>query len=313
MARKRKNAKNKSLRNLALFIAAICLLVELIGYIPGVAFNGWTDVAVMLGFTNPSVTPEGEMEVHFIDVGNADCIFVRQEDKTMLIDAGEAHTDEEVVAYLQSYGVTHLDLVIATHPHADHIGGMATVLDTFSVGQYVMSFMPESATPTTAAYLRILETIDKKEIPLKEAVVGDIYELGTARVQILGPMEETTEKNDMSVITRLTFGDRAFLFTGDAEKGVEKTLANSGYDLSADVLKLGHHGSNTSNSSLLLGKVKPQCAVITCGADNSYGHPHKEVLQRLKAMDIPVYRADLCGHIVITTDGSTYTVDVEKG
>ena len=312
MARRRKMTKKKFVRYVAIAVTVVCLLVELIGYIPGIAFNGWSDIAAAVGMKNPTVTAEGELEVHFIDVGNADAIFVRQEDKTLLIDAGESTTYNDLQWYLEDYGVTHLDM-IATHPHADHIGGMAKVLEHFSVGQFIMSFMPESATPTTNTYLRMLEVLDEKDIPICEAKVGDVYELGTARLQILGPIEETTEKNDMSVVTRLTFGERAFLFTGDAESGVEKQLVNSGYDLSADVMKLGHHGSKTSNSSLLLKHVSPQCVVATCGADNDYGHPHKEVLKRLDAMDITLYRADISGNIVITTDGETFTVETEKG
>lgn len=301
------------MRNIAIVVAIVCLAVELVSYIPGISFNGWSDISAALGVTNPPVTAEGELEIHFIDVDNADCIFVRQQDKTMLIDAGESHTYDRVESYLEDYGVTHLDLVIATHPHADHIGGMPAVLEHFSVGEFVMSFMPEDATPTTKTYIHMLELLDEKEIPVHEAQVGDVYELGIARLQILGPIEETDEKNDMSVVTRLTFGDRAFLFTGDAESGVEKQLVNSGYDLSADVLKLGHHGSKTSSSSLFLKTVSPQCVVATCGADNDYGHPHREVLQRLDSMGITLYRADISGNIVITSDGETFKVSTEKG
>lgn len=313
MARKSKMAKKRLIRNIAIVIAVVCFVVECVGYIPGIPFNGWSDISAALGLTNPSVTAEGELEIHFIDVDNADCILVRQQDKTLLIDAGESVTYERVERYLQDYGVTHLDLVIATHPHADHIGGMPNVLERFSVGEFVMSFMPDDATPTTKTYIRMLELLDEKDIPVREARVGDIYELGTARLQILGPIEETDEKNDMSVVTRLTFGDRAFLFTGDAESGVEKQLVNSGYTLSADVLKLGHHGSKTSSSSLFLKAVSPQCAIATCGADNDYSHPHREVLQRLDAMGITLYRADISGNIVITSDGETFKVSTDKG
>lgn len=313
MASKRKMTKKKLMRNAAIVVAIICLAVELVSYIPGISFNGWSDISAALGLTNPPVTAEGELEIHFIDVENADCIFVRQQDKTLLIDAGESTTFDRVERYLEDYGVDHLDLVIATHPHADHIGGMPSVLERFSVGEFIMSFMPEDATPTTRTYIRMLELLDEKEIPVREAKVGDIYELGTARLQILGPIEETDEKNDMSVITRLTFGDRAFLFTGDAESGVEKQLVNSGYPLSADVLKLGHHGSKTSSSSLFLKAVSPQCVIATCGAENDYGHPHREVLQRLESMGITLYRADVSGNIVITSDGETFKVSTEKG
>jgi len=309
---KRKYTKKQITRTVAIAFAALCLLIELISYIPGVSFNGWSDISKALGMTQPSVTAEGELEVHFIDVGNADCIFVRQQDKTLLIDAGESTTYDRVKNYLMDYGVTTLDMVVATHPHADHIGGMPSVLEDFEVGQFIMSFMPDSATPTTKGYLRMLELLDEKNVTICEAKVGDVYELGTARLQILGPIEETTDKNNMSVITRLTFGDRAFLFTGDAESGVEKDLVENGYDLTADVMKLGHHGSKTSNSSRLLSAVSPQCVVATCGKDNDYGHPSLEVLRRLEAMDITLYRADVSGHIVITSDGEKFTVRTEK-
>ncbi len=309
---KRKYTKKQITRTVAIAFAALCLLIELIGYIPGVSFNGWSDISAALGMTQPSVTAEGELEVHFIDVGNADCIFIRQQDKTLLIDAGESTTYDRVKDYLLDYGVTKLDMVVATHPHADHIGGMPSVLEDFEVGQFIMSFMPDSATPTTKGYLRMLELLDEKNVTICEAKVGDVYELGTARLQVLGPIEETTDKNNMSVITRLTFGDRAFLFTGDAESGVEKDLVESGYDLTADVMKLGHHGSKTSNSSRLLSAVSPQCVVATCGKDNDYGHPSLEVLRRLEAMDITLYRADVSGHIVITSDGEKFTVRTEK-
>ena len=312
MARKYTKKQKKMIRTVALAVVAVCLLVELIGYIPGIEFSGWDDVAEALGFRGSSITAEGELEVHFIDVGNADCILVRQEDKNLLIDAGERNDEDVILQYLANHGVEHLDLVIATHPHADHIGSMTAVLEEIPVDRFVMSFMPESATPTTVTYLRMLEILDEKSIEVEEAVPGAEYELGTARLQILGPLEETEETNDISVITRLTFGQRSFLFTGDAETGVEKQLINSGYPLSADVLKLGHHGSNTSNSTAFIKRVTPQCVVVTCGEGNSYGHPHEEVMTRLEKLGIPAYRADLCGHIVFTTDGEKLTVETEK-
>lgn len=312
MARKYTKKQKKYIRIAILTVVAISLLVELIGQIPGVGFSGWSDVAVMLGLQEPSVTAEGEMEVHFIDVGNADCILVRQEDKNLLIDAGERSDNDTILQYLSDRGVDHLDLVIATHPHADHIGSMADVLESIPVDRFVMSFMPESATPTTATYLKMLEVLDEKSIPVDEAEPGSVYELGTARLQILGPLEETEETNDISVVTRLTFGDRSFLFTGDAESGVEKQLLNSGYTLSADVLKLGHHGSDTSNTTAFIKRVDPQCVVITCGEGNSYGHPHEEVITRLDKLGVPMYRADLCGNIVFVTDGESLTIETEK-
>lgn len=289
---------------LTVLAAAVCLAVGVVG--------DWDKIGDDLGLSQPSVTAEGELEVHFIDVGNADCILVRQEDKTMLIDAGERKSKTVVQQYLQTYGVEKFDLVIATHPHADHIGGMAYILENYPVERFVMSYMDEEHTPTTASYENMLEALIEKNIPVDEAVPGAVYELGTARLQILAPYEPDADANNISVVTRLTFGDKAFLFTGDAETSVEKQLISGDYSLKADVLKLGHHGSNTSNSTAFLRQVAPDFAVITCGENNEYGHPQQEVIDRLTRQEMTVYRADVDGHIVFTTDGATLSVSTRK-
>lgn len=289
---------------LTVLAAAVCLVVGVVG--------DWDKIGDDLGLSQPSVTAEGELEVHFIDVGNADCILVRQEDKTMLIDAGERKSKTVVQQYLQTYGVEKFDLVIATHPHADHIGGMAYILENYPVERFVMSYMDEEHTPTTASYENMLEALIEKNIPVDEADPGAVYELGTARLQILAPYEPDADANNISVVTRLTFGDKAFLFTGDAETSVEKQLISGDYSLKADVLKLGHHGSNTSNSTAFLRQVAPDFAVITCGENNEYGHPQQEVIDRLTRQEMTVYRADVDGHIVFTTDGATLSVSTRK-
>ncbi len=304
--------QKKAVRIAAAVIIAVCLLVELIGRIPGVSFNGWQDIGAALGITPSYVTAEGEMEVHFLDVGNADCIFIRQEDKTLLIDAGERKNAAGIISYLRGHGVKRLDLVIATHPHADHIGAMSEIIETFPISTFIMSFMPDSATPTSSIYLSMLEALDTHGVQVDEAQPGEVYELGTARLQILTPLFETKETNDMSVVSRLTFGDRAFLFTGDAGKEVETELLSSGYVLSADVLKLSHHGSNTGNSSSFLHRVAPRYGMITCGDGNSYGHPHKEPLQRLNKLGVTYYRSDKNGTVVFTTDGDAISVSCEE-
>jgi len=315
MARSRSSLTKKQkklLRMITLVLVAVCLLIELAGRIPGLSFSGWSDIYRALGLAPQTVTAEGELEVHFIDVGNADCILVRQGEKTLLIDAGERGDDDEILEYLGRHGVTSLDLVVATHAHADHIGGMADVIEALPVDTFIMAFMPEEETPTTSTYLSMLEALDEKSVTVEEAEPGTVYELGTARLQVLAPLEESKDTNDMSVVTRLTFGDRAFLFTGDAGTDVEKQLLNSTYPLQADVLKLGHHGSNTSNSAAFLRRISPQYAIIPCGLNNSYGHPHQEVLDRLEEQQITFYRSDVHGSVVFTTDGTALTVETEK-
>ena len=298
-----KRKKKKLIKYIAsLLVAVFCFAVGVIG--------DWDEIGDNLGLSQPSVTAEGELEVHFIDVGNADCILVRQGDKTMLIDAGERKSKVTLQHYFDTYSVEEFDLVIATHPHADHIGGMEYVLDNYPVERFVMSYMDEP--PTTSSYENMLECLLEKNIPVDEAVPGAVYELGTARLQILAPYESDGEANNVSVVTRLTFGDKAFLFTGDAEEMVEKQLIYGTYPIKADVLKLGHHGSNTSNSTAFLRQVAPNFAVITCGKGNSYGHPHQEVIDRLSRQKVETHRTDCDGHVVFTTDGTTLSVTTRK-
>lgn len=287
-------------------VLIFCLVIELGQYIPALGIPSWDELFANADLSSTPVVPDGECQVYFIDVGNADSILIRQGETNALIDAGERGDGDDVLAYLRAQGVKKLDLVIATHPHADHIGGMADVIDAIPVDKFVMSFMPEDETPTSATYLNMLETLDEKNVPVEEAVPDTVYTLGTARLTVLAPLSSSDEANNISVVTRLTFGERSFLFMGDAETDVEKELLKSGKPLSADVIKVGHHGSDTSSSQAFLMKVNPDVAVIPCGKGNSYGHPHEETLTRLSKMDVTIYRSDVNGHVAVTTDGGDY-------
>lgn len=311
---KKATPKQKKLyTSIAACVAALCLLIELIGWIPGVPFNGWSDILEACGVKQSYLTPEGELEVHFLDVGNADCILVRQGAHNMLIDSGESGYYQFIVDYLDRHGVEKLDLVIATHAHADHIGEMAGIVRTFPIDRFIMAFMPSGSEPTTGVYLEMLEALKERNVEIAEAVAGDVYTLGTAQLQILAPLSEDSDENAMSVVTRLTFGNRAFLFTGDAEAKVEREILTAGYEVRADVLKAGHHGSRTSSSEPFLKRVAPEYVAITCGDGRKYGHPHDEVLERLDAIGAVCYRSNLHGDIVFTTDGESLTVETEKG
>lgn len=303
---KRYLRKHKEITYALLALAlAIVIAVELL--------FGWDNVLIWTGLKPSPETVEGVMEVHYIDVGNADSILIRQGDQAMLIDAGERGDIDDILDYFGAHGVSKLDLVISTHPHADHLGAMAKILKKIPVERFVMAYMPAEATPTSAVYEDMLEVLDEKNIPVDEAKPGTVYALGDAEVQILAPISETDDANDMSVVTRVVFGNHAFLFTGDAGKSVEKDLMKSGYDLRADVLKVSHHGSNTGNTLSFIKKVAPQYAVITCGADNLYGHPHDEVVARLSKQKASVYRSDISGDIVFYSDGEKLTIETEKG
>lgn len=292
-------------------ILVFALVIEIGSRIPGSGIPDWDTLFADSGFQGTSTTPGGQLEVHFIDVGNADCILVRQGAASMLIDAGEKGDADTILEYLQRQGVERLNIVIATHPHADHIGSMARVIRALPIDTFLMAYMPQSATPTSAVYLSMLQALDEKQVSVRQAQPGDTLSLGEAQVQILAPLEQSSDPNNMSVVSRVVYGERRFLFMGDAETPVEQALLERGTELSADVLKAGHHGSRTATSEAFLKRVAPAYAVLTCGKGNSYGHPHKETLQLLEKHNVTTLRSDVDGDIVFVTDGHT-AVQLQK-
>ena len=242
------------------------------------------------------------LTVSFLDVGQGDSIFIELPDgDTMLIDASESDQAEGIIDYIESRGHNTLDYVVATHPHADHIGGMAEVLKAFEVGEI---WMPD-ADSDTKTYEKLLETIGEQEIPLHVAAAGKtVLSTESLAIDIIAPSsEEYEDLNDYSAVLRLTYGKTRFIFTGDAEAHSEEEILASGVSLSADVLKLGHHGSSTSSSEAFVKAVNPKWGIISCGEGNSYGHPHRETLDLAKKLGIELLRTDLIGTIVMTSDG----------
>lgn len=312
---RKSNKKMRRLKRIVWMVIAVIFIVMTINEaLPRPFLPDWNTVLSTMGLAPaPAPIPDGELVVTVLDVGNADAILLQCGEAAMLIDAGEQSGADDVLSMLAEKGIDRLQYVIATHADSDHIGGMQTVLERVAVEQYVMSFMPEGYTPTTRTYMRVLETLDEREIPVKEATVGEQWKLGEATVHILGPVGDYTEKNNQSVICKVVFGNNRFLFMGDAEQEAEQALLESGADLRADVLKVAHHGGNTSTDEAFLRRVQPQTAVLTCGMDNAYGHPHKEVLQRLRDADAAIYRCDVNGTVTMRADGKTITVQTERG
>lgn len=268
-------------------------------------------VSAAQGDTGGGGSASGTLEVYFFDVGQGDSELIRLPGgENILIDAGTSSTEDELVGELRSLGAETLDLVVATHPHADHIGGMAAVIDAFDVRQVVMPRVSESDTPTTKTYENLLQSIADKGLTITPAEPGDeLLSSGGAVLTVLAPNgEDYGDLNNYSVVLRLTYGEDSFLFTGDAEEASEEEMLSLDWPLTATVLKCGHHGSETSTSPAFLDAVSPQYAVISCGVDNDYGHPDAVTLEKLEAAGAEVFRTDLQGTILASTDGSGVTM-----
>ena len=254
---------------------------------------------------------QGQLRVHFLNVGQGDCSLVQTADgRNVLIDAGDVETANDVTEYLLRNGVHRIDLLVITHPHSDHIGGLPEILDKFGVSEV----LDAGITHGSQAYRDVLSTIEARRIVYKQAVQA--AKVGVGRdltLEVLWPPKDYSVGseemlNNGSVVGRIQFEDVSFLFTGDIQGEAEGLLLASGENLESTVLKVAHHGSDSSTSNEFLQVVKPAYAVISVGADNEYGHPAESTLRRLAAIGAKVFRTDKQGTIVFTTDGGTVEV-----
>lgn len=226
----------------------------------------------------------------------------------MLIDGGEASASSKVYAYLKAYRVDHLNYIIASHAHADHVGGLSGALNYATVDIALCPVLDYD----TKTFYSFVKYLGQQNVSITIPHAGDVFDLGSATVQILAPLRNYDEPNDPSIVMKVIYGETSFLFAGDATRIAETDILGAEYDLSATVLKVGHHGSDTSTSYSFLREIMPKYAIISVGKDNAYGHPTDNTLSRLRDAGVTVMRTDLYGTIICTSDGEMVTFEAEK-
>lgn len=257
--------------------------------------------------TSQAVKTDSVFEIHFIDVGQADAALVLCDGKAMMIDGGNSDDSDVIYTYLKKHGVTHIDYMIGTHAHEDHIGGLPGALNYSTVGKV---YCPVEKYDSKA-FDNFKKYVEQRGTVLTKPQIGESFSLGSAYVDIIA-CNSHDDTNETSIVLKIVYGETSFLFTGDAERLTEQTILENGYDIKSTLLKVGHHGSDSSTSYPFLREVMPQYAVISVGCDNTYGHPTEEVLSRLSDANVIVYRTDLMGDIICTSDGKELTFAFSK-
>lgn len=302
-----KKERIKNVKEIDKMKAKLAKIVAVIGLIISICLLA-VNTLIEYGFIDYDISGSrteltDTLEVHYIDIGQGDCTLIKCGDKAMLIDAGENDKGTQVQAYLESQNVTTLDYVIGTHPDSDHIGGLDVIIYKFDCKTILM---PDK-TKTTKTYRDVVSAMKAKNYTNTLPEVGKEYSLGDATFTIIAPNGEYESANDSSIGLLLKYGEKTFLFTGDAEEEAEADIVENGIDIECDVYHAGHHGSRTSSSEVLLDAAKPAYVVISCGEDNSYGHPHAQALNSFRYRGMNVFRTDEQGTIVAKTDGVTIT------
>lgn len=275
------------------------------------ALDGLASAGFDVSIFSPVHSPDaGNLTAWFLDVGQGDSILIQFRDKNILIDGGEMDMGTRVASYLRDRGVSRIDLLVATHPHSDHIGGLLEVLDEFQVARVLDSGQPH----TSRTYENFLTRIDKKNIPYQVAQAGQKIDLhNDIDIEVLSPPVSGLgdDLNQNSVVLRIVYGRVAFLLMGDAGTAAENAIISSGHELKSDVLKVGHHGSRSATGKSFLKRAEPRVSIISAGLNNSYGHPAEETLKRLRQSGSLVYRTDLQGTVEVTTNGMAIYVSTQ--
>ena len=288
---------NTLIRKIRIYLPFIIFFV-LIGY-----YYYETQEQNIIEQTKENVTIKDNAEIYFIDVGQADSTLIHCDNKYVMIDAGNNKDGTKLVQYLKKLGVVKISYLIATHPHEDHIGGMDNIIQNFEIENYYKTADELSI----ITYTEIMEVLKEQNIPISIPKTGDKFHIGECNFKIIHIDKEQEELNDTSMVIRLEYGNTSFLFTADATKTVEEKILESKENIQSNVLKVAHHGSTYSNTIDFLKEVNPKYAIISVGKSNDYHYPHESTLNRLQDLGIEIYRTDLDGTIIATTNGKDIT------
>lgn len=301
MARRKKVSNNLAKILLAIIILAVVYILS-INSLEIIPTGSNTRSSIANSSVQESIykEAEGELTLTMIDVGQGDSFLFVQEGEVALVDCGTRSTGEDVVKYLKSIGIKKIDYVFGTHPHDDHMGGMYDVITNFEIGKIILPEI-KSGEVTTNWYLKLMKEIKSGNYELEIAEIGKIYTLGDATMKVIGPLSEQKDNlNNYSTVLKVSFGEMDIIMTGDAETEVEKEILQTGENIDAEILKVGHHGSNTSTSEEFLNAVSPDYALISTKLGNKYEHPTESTMEKLKKSNIEVYRTDENGTVVAT-------------
>ncbi len=292
---KRRSAKKKP-------SALLCIIIFIL-----LLITGGFGVETMQGENTNTYLGDGEAYIHFIDVGQGSATLIQFDRSGILIDTGESEYSESLITYIRSCGIDTLEYVVASHPHSDHIGGMTDVFEEFSVGKVLMPELSEINIPSTRVYEKLLIYLDENGMDVEFPEDGDSYTIDDVVISVLGPVEQVEDLNDMSLICKVNACGTKIMVLGDAEKEeLSSVYEASLVDRKSDILAMGHHGSSTSVHKAFLRSVDADVAVISCGRENSYGHPHKEALQYIEDNGLDLYRTDYDGTVVFRCDADGY-------
>lgn len=303
---------NKKERRKAFIIIILCIFGLIVTILEMLGITNWNKVSLFTGAVDGIKVADTDFTVYYLDVGQSDCSIVVCDDEVMVIDTGSYPQTVKIQEALFALEIETINYLVVTHQHDDHMSGAEKLIGIYDVENIVMPMLSDENMVETETYDRLRHAIADNDVNPLVAQEIDYFNLGSAKIDILAPQKQYKELNNMSIVMKITYGETSFLFQGDAESQVENDLLFSDFDLTADVIKLGHHGSKTASTEKYLDAVNPQIAIISCGQGNSYGHPRVTVMEYLVERNIDYYITVDNGDITVESDGKNIEVFTQK-